>query len=392
MEASLAANPIRTSTAVTKSHTEPVGGGIVRQFTLADIPVISEWMEDASNFFHRYDEHSATSHLLDQYVVATTSDPHGLFTLQKYFLVYEKADRIHACVGISHKRGGSTKIGPFLLAPEAPKGSRIRIAMTVARAAVDDARRLGRRKVYATVSASNVGFFKILEAFGGACEAKLSNQYQEGSDETVWALRLDDTNEAAAGSVVTSALGVPEEKFEATAVSPYGNSDKAFLEGQFATLAEWHSDVDETFTDAMVSAHARGRNGTRLDFQEKCAAIFVARQSGRPVGLTIATRKRGGALKAYPLFGSRDVQTALLSALHKVGRENRCRKLYTYCHETDSRQYEWLTSMGFRSCGLIRAPYKAGHNLFFFECALDELGNRLSTAPAVTQQAESIAA
>jgi len=166
-------------------------------------------------------------------------------------------------------------------------------------------------------------------------------------------------------------------------VTPYDGSgaDRAFLGYQLAALGQWHADVDDGFVAAMIAAHERGRDGTRLDFQEKCAVILVARQAGRSIGLTIATRKRGGALKAYPLFGSRAAQRALLLALEQIAARNLCHKLYTYCHATDAMQRDWLTGTGFRACGLIQAPYKRGHDLLLMERALVGLGVVYSPAP-----------
>jgi len=100
------------------NHTTDVmpGEGLVRRSTGADVPTICAWMAHPSNCFQHYDEHSSSANLLDQFAVAGTSDPHGLFTLQKYILVYEQGRQIHACLGVSHKRGGATKLTPCSLA------------------------------------------------------------------------------------------------------------------------------------------------------------------------------------------------------------------------------------------------------------------------------------
>lgn len=330
----------------------------IRSFQEGDYPYLDIWMQSLSAF---YDGHTPDNKLLDQLVGAESSDAKGFFTKKKALLVSvdPESDTPTAAMCLNYKRGGAVKIGPVVVDGNLRGRG---IGKTLFQAADIFAESVGARKLFATTSHLNTPVNSLFERYGYSVEATFPSQYKLGSNELIWGKftsghpKMDTTS---IGSLLLPSIG------EVTQIETYNDDDRRFIAEVNRTFQGWHDDLGEDFIDGMVAGHDRG-----LSFQEKGKVILLGKTAlGAPAGVLTFTPKRGGPVKIYPVAGSPEAQELLLDRALGLAAETRSHKLYTFVHEQDAAEQDFLVEQGFSKRGLLLSPYKDGHNL----CAFDKM-------------------
>lgn len=330
----------------------------VRSYQPEDYPLLDVWMRSLANF---YDGHDEQNKLLDQLVGAEEADPNGFFTKSKALIVSTDIEtgRPTGATTINFKRGGAVKIGPVVVDTELRGRG---IGKTLFEAADVFAESVGARKIYATTSHLNAPVNSLFERYGFTVEARLPDQYKQGSEELIWGKFVGDHpvegDHTLTRSVVHSGFGNP-----VSAISSYTEADREYVTQVNDVYGDWHDDLGDDFIDGMVAGQERG-----LDFQAKGKAIMISKDSSdRPQGMLTFTPKRGGPVKIYPIAGTPDAQAVLLQAAVDLARDCDNHKLYTFAQATDTAQHAVLIAQGFVSRGVLRSPYKDGHDLVAFD-------------------------
>lgn len=330
----------------------------VRSYRPEDYDLLDEWMKTLANF---YDGHTPDNKLLDQLVGAEVADPCGFFTKSKALVVTTNPETgaPTGATTINFKRGGAVKIGPVVV-DTALRGQGI--GKTLFDAADVFADTVGARKIFATTSHLNEPVNRLFTRYGFTVEATFPDQYKRGSQELIWGRfvgehphgsDLDDVR-----SVVHPSNGRPVES-----ITPYTNDDREYVARVNSIYGGWHDDLGEDFIDGMVAGQDRG-----LNFQAKGKVILIGKDAdGEAQGMLTFTPKRGGPVKIYPIAGTPEAQATLLDEAVRLARENDNHKLYTFSPATDTDQHRLLAEQGFVQRGVLRSPYKDGHDLFAFD-------------------------
>lgn len=328
----------------------------IRSYQDQDYPCLDLWMKSLAAF---YDGHSEDNKLLDQLVGAEKEDPCGFFTKKKALLVSVDSEggTPTGALCLNYKRGGAVKIGPVVVDGNL-RGQGI--GKTLFQAADIFAETVNARKLYATTSHLNSPVNRLFERYGYGIEATLPDQYKRGSNELVWGKftqghPIEDHTPIA--SLLQPSVGAVMQ------IEAYNDADRRFVAGVNNTFQGWHDDLGEDFIDGMVAGHERG-----LSFQEKGKVILLGKTAlGDPAGILTFTPKRGGPVKIYPLAGTSEAQAMLLECAVGIAQENGNHKLYTFVHEEDVAEQDFLQDRGFVKRGTLLSPYKDGHNLNAFD-------------------------
>lgn len=335
---------------------EALGSLPVRSFVKSDYKHLDKWMVSLSAF---YDGHTAESKLLDQLVGSEQADPNGFFTKKKALLVSydESSGNPTGALCLNYKRGGAVKIGPVVVDGER-RGQGI--GKTLFAAADIFAGAVEARKLFATTSHLNTAVNRLFDSYGFAVEATFPDQYKRGSNELVWG-KFTEGHPALADQTVKSL--VQEPVGPVVKIDSYTEADRRFVTYVNNTYNGWHDDLGEDFIDGMVAGQGRG-----LSYQDKGKVILLGKtEDDKPVGMLTFTPKRGGPVKIYPVAGSADAQATLLDRATDIAREHGNHKLYTFAHESDRAQHRLLTEQDFVMRGMLRSPYKDGHDLNAFD-------------------------
>jgi len=145
----------------------------------SDYLILKTWLSELSQF---YDGHESGK-FIDQLVEREQEDELGYFTIAKEIYVLREGIRPVGAICLNYKRGGSVKIGPFVVSPtERGKG----FGTQLLQFAEKRAREKGKRKIYATTSHLNIPANRIFQKCGFLIEAKFPDQYKVGSTELIW--------------------------------------------------------------------------------------------------------------------------------------------------------------------------------------------------------------
>lgn len=331
----------------------------IRSYRPEDYDPLELWMRSLAEF---YDGHTPDNKLIDQLVGAETADPCGFFTKSKALVVATHAENLDVPVGattINFKRGGAVKIGPVVV-DAALRGNGI--GKTLFQAADAFAGAVGARKIFATTSHLNTPVNTLFQRYGFTVEATFPDQYKPGSQELIWGKFVGDhpheSDSSSVGSVVHPSNGRTVET-----ITPYTEADREYVAGVNDTYNGWHDDLGEDFIDGMVAGQERG-----LNFQSKGKIILVGKDTdGEAQGMLTFTPKRGGPVKIYPIAGTPEAQASLLDRAVDLALEHGNHKLYTFSPATDTAQHQLLAGQGFVQRGVLRSPYKDGHDLIAFD-------------------------
>ncbi len=313
-----------------------------------------------------YDGHGEGNRFADQLVGKDEHDEHGYFTTKKKFLILptaEDSEVIGAFIVLNFKRGGSVKIGPFIVNGNI-RGRGFGTELMIK--AEEYLRQMGGvRKMYATTSHLNTGVNRIFEKCGFAQEARYPSHYRSGSEEIIWGKFLEENLVEPIDASRLQTLAAAEEAIngqEIEVVEYEPGMEDSLGRLVLEQMRHWHDDVDPSFVANMIRGSERG-----LDFERKGKVILVARDPRTPnsvVGVGTLTPKRGNPAKLYPLIGPRKAQRMLGARALEMSRSLGLHKVYTFAPEALSAQHELLIDqLGMTQRGTIQAPYKRGVNM-----------------------------
>lgn len=322
----------------------------IRSYKDSDYKTLSSWMIELGKF---YDGHNEDNKLLDQLVGTEKADKTGFFTKNKFMFICEVDDQPAGMICLNYKRGGSIKIGPVIVNPEI-RGQGI--GASLLKTAKEVAITSGHRKLYATTSHLNEPINHLFVKMGYKIEAQFPDQYKKGSVELIWGKHLKEFSILSDQNI--ESILFEEDSPESIEIDKFTGKSIGFIDKTISIYQQWHDDLGSDFIEGMIAGVGRG-----LDFQNKGKTIILARKENEIKGMVTFIPKRGGPVKIYPLCGTPSAQKSLIESVKILAHQNHNHKLYTFVHSLDTKQIEFLESIGFSKRGIIESPYKLGHNL-----------------------------
>jgi hypothetical protein len=285
-------------------------------------------------------------------------DPLGYFTKTKSIWVLDRDGEMLGFLVATEKRGGSVKFAPGIMKPEFQhKGLGTFMWQSVERVYC----KKEARKIYNHAPLHRMDLLRWVISLGLKMEAHLLEQYRPGQDEYVAGKFLQEPK-------TTPQYTLPEKGTKPkTKIREYQDGDQ---KGISALLLEemprWYDEIDQNFVDSIVAAIPRFKES----FREKGKRVFVAESAEEIVAVTVATPKRGGAVKLVPFImrhdtGSLEMGQQLLQFAQNCMRELKTRKLYSLLPFPDFVSISTFKSLGYRAEGLLREPYKNGIDNIF---------------------------
>jgi len=325
----------------------------IRPYQLGDYEKLKTWLSELGRF---YDGHES-GRFVDQLVNKEHEDELGYFTTAKEVYIAAEGGKELGSIVLNYKRGGSVKVGPFVVDPEArDRGIGTQLLSFAEQRAVEK----GRRKIYATTSHLNEPVNRVFSKCGFQIEAQFPDQYRKGSIELIWGKLL---SERGSGYIATKVSTILDDGLSNLEIERY--SPKYYLglrELMLSKLPGWHDEIDDEFVLRTIIGHLRG-----VDFEKKEKVILLATSKAEVHGCSVIVPKRGGPAKLYPVLGTESAQRMLIEESKEVARRIGSHKVYTFSPESDLRQQGIFGSLGFTKRGVIIEPYKAGYNLVCFD-------------------------
>lgn len=317
-----------------------------------DLPCLKELLPELGKF---YDGHE-NSRFFDQLVNKEKHDSNGYFTLKKeIWIARGQNDQCCGFICLNYKRGNTVKIGPIIVNPVHRSQG---VGKFLIKSSLEKLNRESVRKVYATTSSENAPASELFKKSGFRLEVELPEQYRKGNKELIWGYFFDFPKEIFVNQnslLLTTTKTVPLLKL--SILNP--TTDSRHLKKVISVIKEWHADIDSSFTNQITKAAERG-----LDFETKGKLILIVKDENSSLyGMAIAAPKRGGSVKVYPLYGTKEALFLLIESLKNRFKNLDYRKLYTFSHANDEKFIEALTTLGFTLRGDISSPYKSGHDL-----------------------------
>jgi ribosomal protein S18 acetylase RimI-like enzyme len=286
-------------------------------------------------------------------------DPLGYFTKTKNIWVLDQDGEMLGFLVATEKRGGSVKFAPGIMKPEFQrKGFGTFMWQNVEKIYCTK----GARKIYNHAPLHRMDLFKWVISLGLKMEAHLLEQYRPGQDEYVAGKFLQRPKTTAQYTLPEKGKNGPKAK-----IREYQDGDqKAISALLLEEMPRWYDEIDQNFVDSIITAIPRFKES----FREKGKRVFVAESRGEIVAVTVATPKRGGAVKLVPFILHHDVSShelgqQLLQFAQNHLKKSEARKLYTLLPFPDFVSIHTFKSLGFRAEGLIREPYKNGIDNIF---------------------------
>jgi len=348
----------RFSDAIPSELREAISDPRIRSYKDSDYESLAVWMRDLGRF---YDGHDEDNRLLDQLVGAEKGDTKGFFTKNKFMFICEVDGQPTGMICVNYKRGGSAKIGPVIVNPDVRgQGVGSSLMQTAQEVAIAG----GVRKLYATTSHLNEHVNHLFTKAGFTTEAELPNQYKKDSIELIWGKHLIEP--AHLDTIDVESALKPGETNGDLEITTITSESLQFIAQVNEVYQQWHDDLGSDFIEGMVAGAERG-----LSFQHKGKVIFVAKDREGEQGMLTFTPKRGGPVKLYPIYGTKEAQRFMIEKAKQIAIQNGNHKFYTFVHISDITQIEFLESIGFKRRGIIESPYKDGHNLVPLDLSID---------------------
>lgn len=331
----------------TDSHTDVAGGlEIDTQLTAIEIASFRRLLIAELPAF--YDEVDLTFPDMILESARNGADPCGYFTHAKRVYVGRMAGSAQVFTVATFKRGGSVKMGPTVTVPEARRYG----VATAFRRQVEGSicAEPSVRKLYLTISASNVRTLLFNLGLGYQVEGALRGQYREGSMELV----LGRIVRAGTGaSPVPLRLADGEEGPIVIGAGPVDAGELAsFL---LPRMASSFGDIDEAFAAAIVASLAPERQR----YERKGKLLLVARRHGAICGVAVLVPKRGGSTKISPLVAD-DVASlrVLIDAASSVSATRSRRRIYAVVPRHHHDAIRLLEERGFSLEARLREAYR----------------------------------
>lgn len=248
---------------------------------------------------------------------------------------------------VTEKRGGSIKFGPTVLRPTA-QGQQMGTAFRI----LVEQRYPNARKAYNTLPDYNWAALRYVLQAGYRVEAHLRDQYRVGTGEFVVGKVLRPTTysiKSDYSGYVDGCIVIRDSSFLPPSVI-------CSLAEKF--LAKQYDEIDSNFVESLLLA-----TQAPPQFSSKFKKVLVALRGGEPIGLIIATPKRGGALKCSPLaVQAEDVDSMrrLLASAVESFPDKALRKVYLHIPLSSHWMVDTALSLGFLVEGVLREPYREG--------------------------------
>ena len=325
----------------------------IRPYQSEDYDKLKSWLSELGRF---YDGHEA-GRFIDQLVNKEQEDEFGYFTTAKEVYVVSEGGQELESIVLNYKRGGSVKVGPFVVDPDARgKG----LGTYLLQFAEERAREKGRRKIYATTSHLNEPVNKVFTKCGFKVEAQFPDQYKKGSVELIWGKVLLQPEATVEFTEITTTIESNVAEFRVQPYTPVFYT--GFRELILNKLPMWHDEINDEFVLRTIIGHLQG-----VDFEKKGKVILVANSGNEVLGCSIVVPKRGGPAKLYPVLGTESAQAELIQQSNKLARHIGSHKVYTFAPIEDRKQQQVLESMGFTQRGVIAEPYKPRRDLTCYD-------------------------
>ncbi len=185
----------------------------IRPYQLGDYDKLKTWLSELGRF---YDGHES-GRFVDQLVNKEYEDELGYFTTAKEVYIATEGGKELGSIVLNYKRGGSVKVGPFVVDPEA-RGRGIGTQLLTF--AEQRAREKGRRKIYATTSHLNEPVNRVFSKCGFQAEAHFPDQYKKGSIELIWGKLLSGIGVGGSAAEVSTFIEDDPANLEIERYSP----------------------------------------------------------------------------------------------------------------------------------------------------------------------------
>lgn len=285
---------------------------------------------------------------------ASGRDRFGHFTERKRLFVGRCGERVAGFTVLTYKLGGAVKVGPTVIVPDRRRegiGRQLRLAVEYLASRQDEI-----RKLYLTVSRSNMVSLRFNMALGFEIEGQLQGPYRRGADEFVLSKWRDF------GSAPKRESQGKIDSGAALSVNP--RMEGLILESLRNRMQDHYGDVPHSFFAALTQATCRSAR----DFSAKAKTVFASvGDSGSLKGIAICTAKRGGSLKISPFFADDDAAFACLdAAVNHFASQCQAHRQFSLLGVQDRYNTARLLSVGFEIESRLSEPYKKGCDLIVF--------------------------
>lgn len=128
-------------------------------------------------------------------------------------------------------------------------------------------------------------------------------------------------------------------------------------------LPAFYDEVDSSFPEMIVRAARAGHDP--CGYFTRAKQVFVGRQAGRPVVFTVASHKRGGAVKIGPTVVVPELRRGGTGTVFRHEVESRlhaggARKLYLTITSTNTRTVLFNLGLGYQIEGVLNDQYRKG--------------------------------
>jgi hypothetical protein len=293
-------------------------------------------------------------------------DEFGYFTLGKdIWLIFDKnTNEFLGFEVITRKRGGSIKLGPTYLKPEA-RGGGYAVQMIEGLCRIYASK--GARKVYVTAPLGHKSTAILdFNHLNLKLEAILHNHYSKGSSERICGKFINDNS-----SVNTMVPRVKSGNKKIINIYEdglrYVEYDE-FSEFIIENMKPNYNDIDHTFVESIFNGVKMGIE-TKYEKKGKVAFTFFSNDAFE--GIAVAALKRGGVFKVAPFLLTDECITMvnvtnIIKKIEEYAMKYKRRKITILLPVRDLNIANILSQNYFISEGVLREPYKDGVDIVVF--------------------------
>jgi len=157
-------------------------------------------------------------------------------------------------------------------------------------------------------------------------------------------------------------------------------------------IAKWYDNIDAGFAGNLVTSHSEGEPHGLLTIRK---TIHAFAYSGKHIGYTVATEKRGGSVKFGPTvldqaFQGHGFAVSGRKSLEDTYRDRGFRKAYSTIPDSHSEALTYLLKAGYHVEAHLRRHYSRDHGEFVLGKRLRKGTNASANVPPKPEVTESI--